>query len=326
MFPGKAESALRVTSWKSISRSCWACSATWSMRKRKSYRSTGAGTVRGRISRSIKDWKPVDLAFQFSEGGVVDGAGVFLFQCLLGMVSGINGSFDVSVELPSDLKKALAQTLKVGQARGKKSKRNSLANAIGSLAVMQEIGRSGLSLELGPQPDPDGHKACLGLLFVLAQLQQGDNKLLSVKLNSSKNAITASVTFHGQVINGLPDASVKSLPVSRADGQQRMGVIVQAHVAGLGTPLEGWNVALVELTRKRPGKLLQARTNRQGKAELLRLQPRSGGYHLSGKPDIKGDLMLVLYTPDGREVLRKDLDRKRPIETNLVTRQFPDSA
>lgn len=266
------------------------------------------------VAGALKNWKPVDLAFNYAKGGAAESASALMFQCLVGIVSGKSGSFSVNVELPPALRKPFAQARQAGFKGASQSKRDSLTHAIASMAVIQEVARTGLSLELGPQPDPDGHRACLGLMFVLAQLQQSKSRQFSVKLKSSKTSISATVSLHGQKMPLLPDGPVKTLPVSRPGGQQRMGLVVQAYIAGLGTPLEGWNVAVMSQNRKRPGKLMQARTNKQGRAELLRLQPRAGSYHLSGKVKLDGPPLIILYTPDGKEALRRELDPDRPVE------------
>lgn len=266
------------------------------------------------VAAALKNWKPVDLAFSYAKGGAAESASALVFQCLIGIVSGKRGSFSVNVELPPALRKPFAQAMQPSRKDAGQSKRDSLTHAIASMAVIQQVARSGLSLELGPQPDPDGHRACLGLLFILAQLQQSKSSQFSVKLTSTKTSIGATVSLHGQKTPLLPDGPINTLPVARPGGQQRMGLVIDAYVSGLGTPLQGWNVALMSQNRKRPGRLMQARTNKQGRAELLRLQPRAGGYHLSGNAKLDAPPVIILYTPDGKEALRRQLDTERPVE------------
>ncbi len=266
------------------------------------------------VAEAMNKWKPVDLTFNYAKGVVADNASALLFQCLVGIVSGKSGSFSVNVELPASLRKPFAQAQNMARKQVGQSKRDSLTKAIASLAVIQEVARSGLNLELGPQPDPDGHRACLGILFTLVQLQQSKSKHLNVKLVSSKTSVSAKVSLPGHKMPILPATQVKTLPVSRPAGQQRMGLIVHAYISGMRTPLHGWNVAVINQNRKCPRKLIQARTNKQGRAELLRLQPRSKGYHLIGNEKLDGPPLIILYTPDGKEAMRKELDPNHPVE------------
>ncbi len=273
------------------------------------------------VREAVKTWKPVDFTFDFSNGAAGDTAGPFLFQVMLGVLAGRDGAFTIDIRLPPGLTKPLARALKAGTS-GKRSKRDNLAAAIVSLAVVQEIGRTGLSLELGPQDDPDGHKACLGLLFVLAQMQQGNDRRFSIDLNASAGAIKASVNMKATRMPHLPSKPPKSLPVMRSPNLQRLGLMIEAQVAGLETPLAGWQVELHELQSRTSRRLLRTRTNKLGRAEMLRLQPRLNGYHLSGDADIEGELVLRLLSPDGKEAMRMHLDPTRPAELVTLTVNF----
>ncbi|MDJ0578597.1 hypothetical protein [Crocosphaera sp.] len=296
------------------------------------------------IAMSAQSWKPIDLKIDFSQNSQREVADTFLFQCLLGLLPGQRGAFQATITLPSSLVKSLNKILRTTSHRNH-PRLDHLSAAIGMLAVVEEMGRNGLRRAMTTAIETDGKQACLSFLLLLAQLQQQKAEIFNVSFKLVGNQLTATVNINGQQLPNnklgqqpqssrpqlgkpseisrntrLPQPaltqrtiqSAVALPDLTSQAKKPLpkneALLVKAWVEQIGTPLVGWKVAIEQTRGSIKKELISALTNRQGEAKLLRLRSTNYGLKLPGH-SLKGyKCSLVLYSPSGKEAIRKKFE------------------
>ncbi|MEZ6129876.1 MAG: hypothetical protein R3C59_14430 [Planctomycetaceae bacterium] len=287
--------------------------------------SASVGDIAARITDA---WKPVDLEARF-DGKTVDIFGQVVFQCLGGLLSGQKGRFSVKVDLPNGVEESLHRVLKSHLPGPRRSTRARLAAAIGTVAVLDDVGRFGLRREIGPQANAD--RSAIGLLLLLAQLQESRADWVDARLTLDGGRLVAEILVDAEragsavgrpeprpkpqpVRPSRPGVTIPPLPKTDGKGKVRRGVLVRAFVAGSGAPLSGWTVALERRSGGQTETLARVPTNRDGEARLLRLRPSADQMLVPGHRGRQRELSLVLSSPEGKQAIRRSLDLDTPVE------------